>query len=314
MWFVAGDRGSRRAGAFALCFVTVNVVFLLVAGAFSSLPYGYDRLHDRYLFYVLPLWLVVLCVWLAEGLPRPLVALLLGVVASIVLPVVLPFGQLANEVGVDTVPGSLWVWVESHTAGPNPVSGFRLLLGFVLVLVIVAAALPRRVWWFAPAAVAIVLVPTSALAWDRMIGAPEDNVFAGALDRRWIDHHVAADARVAKLYLATSACPTSTLTWHALFLTEFFNDTVHRAAYIGDSVADGIPIEHVNVVGGSVVDASGRPFVADYVFTQPGIEVDGDEIARGTNAGLVLWRTAGPVRVTNAENNDDLRTSDCASS
>ncbi len=37
-----------------------------------------DRLHDRPLFYIVPLWLVLLFVWLADGAPRPLAAAALG--------------------------------------------------------------------------------------------------------------------------------------------------------------------------------------------------------------------------------------------
>jgi hypothetical protein len=48
------------------------------------------------------------------------------------------------------------------------------------------------------------------------------------------------------------------------------------------------------------------------VFTQPGLELDGEEIARGTNADLVLWRVGGPVRVLNAQTNEEIRTADCA--
>ncbi len=106
--------GSRRDGAFVSSFLGVNLALLVMAGAFSSLPYGYDRLHDRYLFYVVPLWLVVLAVWLSSGLPRPLLATATGVGLALVLPAVLPFRQLANEAGVDTVPGALWVWIEAH--------------------------------------------------------------------------------------------------------------------------------------------------------------------------------------------------------
>ena len=129
-----GRAGGSREAAFASSFITINVGFLLVAGAFSSLPYGYDRLHDRYLFYVVPLWIVVFVVWLAAGLPRPLVALTIGVGLALVLPAVLPFRQLANEAGVDTVPGALWVWLEAQTAGPSPVSARVFLAAFVVAL------------------------------------------------------------------------------------------------------------------------------------------------------------------------------------
>ncbi len=162
-----------------------------------------------------------------------------------------------------------------------------------------------------PAAVLAVFVATSILAWNRMIGAPEDAVYAGGLDRAWIDDRVEPDARVTKLYVETSV-PTSTVTRHALFLTEFFNDTVHRAAFIGDSLPDGIPIERVDLDDGALMLESGDPFVADYVFTQPGIELNGEEVATGTNADLVLWRVGGPVHVTNARSNEDIRTVDCA--
>ena len=314
LWRLLTNRreDAPRRTAFAVSFVTVNLAFLLVAGAFSSLPYGYDRLHDRYLFYVVPLWLIVLAVWLAEGMPRPLVALVIGVGAALVLPIVLPFRQLANEAGVDTVPGALWVWLEQQTSGPGLASARLGLLLFVAALLAAVVLLPRRLGLALGGAVLAVFLATSVLAWDRMIGAPEDAVFDGSLERGWIDERVAADAEVWKLYVEAPTCSNSTVTWHSLFLTEFFNDSVRRAAYIGDSVADGIPIEHVDLEDGAVLLDGGRPLVADYVFTQPGIELDGRELARGTNADLVLWEIRGPVRVENARTSGDVRTADCA--
>jgi hypothetical protein len=159
-----------------------------------------------------------------------------------------------------------------------------------------------------------VFAVTAVLAWDRMIGAPEDAVFAGGLERAWVDELVPQDARVTKLYIESEACPTSTLTRHALFLTEFFNQTIDRAAYIGPSVPDGIPLPGVNVApGGALELAAGEPLVAEYVFTQPGIELDGDRVATGTNAGLVLWRVDGPVRIVDADSDGDVRTTECSS-
>ena len=308
--FVQARAGAKPEAAFVLSFVTLNLAFLLVAGAFSSLPYGYDRLHDRYLFYVVPLWLIAFVVWLADGLPRPLVATAIGVGAAVVLPAILPFRQLANEAGVDTVPGALWVWLEGEAGSLD--SARALLAAFVLALLAGAVLLPRRLWPAFPVGVLAVFVATSVLAWDRMIGAPEDAVYAGGLDRSWVNDNVPADARVRKLYIESPRCGTSAITRHALFLTEFFNDTVDRAAYIGDSVPDGIPIDRVDLEDGALVLESGDPLVADYVFTQPGIELNGTEVAAGTNANLVLWRVRGPVRVTNARTNEDVRTVDCA--
>jgi len=310
----SGRAGAEREASFAALFLSANAVGLLVVAAFTSTPWGYDRLHDRYAFYLLPLWLVLFVIWLADGLPRPVVATAIGVGLALVLPAILPFHQLANEAGIDTVPGALWVWIEAQVAGPGPLSGSRLLAVFVVGLLAAAVLLPRRLALLVPVAVLAVFAVTAVLAWDRMIGAPEDAVFAGGLERAWVDELVPQDARVTKLYIESEACPTSTLTRHALFLTEFFNQTIDRAAYIGPSVPDGIPLPGVNVApGGALELAAGEPLVAEYVFTQPGIELDGDRVATGTNAGLVLWRVDGPVRIVDADSDGDVRTTECSS-
>jgi Dolichyl-phosphate-mannose-protein mannosyltransferase len=307
----AGRAGSRPAAAFVALFTAANVSGLLVVAAFTSTPWGYDRLHDRYAFYLLPLWLVGLVVWLASGLPRPVVAAAVGAVAALALPFVLPFRQLANEAGIDTVPGALWVRIEAELAGPGPASG-RLALMLVIVALIAATfLLPRRLARIAlPAVVALSFVATSFFAWERLIDAPEDLVFAGGLERAWIDERLPADAPVTKLYVDTSC--GSAVERHALFLTEFFNSTVDRAAYVGDSVPDGLPIERFDVAPSGLLERSGRPLVADYVFTQRGIELAGRRIAEGTAAGLVLWQVGGSVRVVGASSNAELRRIACA--
>jgi hypothetical protein len=306
-----GREGDQRAASLAALFLSANLIGLLVVAAFTSTPWGYDRLHDRYAFYLLPLWLIAAVVWLADGLPRPLLATAIGVGTALALPAILPFRQLANEAGIDTVPGALWVRVESEVAGPGPLSGGRLLAAFVIALLLVAVLLPARLRLVVPVVVLVVFAATAVLAWDRMIGAPEDAVFEGGLERAWIDDRVPADAAVTKLYVESARCPVSARTRHALFLTEFFNSSIDRAAYIGDSVPDGLPVDRVEVAGGRLVRVDGSRLVAEYVYTQPGIELDGRRVATGTAAELVLWRTGGEVRVVNARTTADVRTTDC---
>ena len=282
-----------------------------MVAAFASSPWGFDRLHDRYGFYLLPLWLIGLVVWLDSGLPRPLIESTIGVVAALALALILPFGQLANEAGIDTVPGALWERVEAELAGPGPASG-RLALGiFVVGLLAATFLLPRRVARVAlPVAVAATFAGMSYFAWERMVGAPEDLVFAGGFERAWIDERVAKDATVTKLY-ADTPCG-SALERHAIYLTEFFNSTVDRAAYVTGSTPDGLPIERVDVSSSGVLrTAQGKPLVADYVFTQPGIRLAGRRVAEGTAARLVLWHVGGPVRVVGATSNEQLREEAC---
>jgi hypothetical protein len=117
-------------------------------------------------------------------------------------------------------------------------------------------------------------------------------VFAGGLERAWVDEHVPQNAGVTKLYLESAACPASATTRHALFLTEFFNSTVDRAAYVGDSIPDGLPIDRVEVEDGRLVLPSGAPLVADYVFTQPRDRARRAARGHRHGRGLVLWKTA----------------------
>jgi hypothetical protein len=307
----AGRAGSRQAAAFVALFASANVSGLLVVAAFTSTPWGYDRLHDRYGFYLLPLWLLGVVVWLADGLPRPVLATVIGAVLALLLAWTLPFAQLANEAGIDTVPGALWVRIEAELAGPGPASGRLALAVFVVGLVAATVLLPRRIARIAlPAAVVVTFAATSYFAWQRMIEAPEDAVFAGGLERAWIDERLPASAAVTKLYVDTRC--GSALERHALFLTEFFNSTVDRAAYVRGSVPDGLPIERVDVgPSGELETSPGNPLRADYVYTQPGVELAGSRLGEGTAARLVLWRVDGPVRVVGATSNAGLRRSVC---
>lgn len=307
-----GRAGSERHAAFLAVFLMVNGGMLFVTAAFASTEFGFDRLHDRNIFYVAPLWLVVLALWLAEGLPRPLVATGVGASLALVLPLLVPFGKIAEDVGVDVVPSALWARIREQFEGGG-INGRHVLMLVVVALIVAVVLLPRRFSWVLAAAVLAGFATTATLAWERLIDAPEDSVFAGAAsDKSWVDDRLPDEARVTKLYLVTERCPASALTWHSLYLTEFFNSSVDRAAYIGDSIPDGLPVERVDVrQGGRLVLSSGKRLAADYVYTQPGIELRGRELGTGTAANLVLWHVGGPVEVVGADRNSEVRTADC---
>ncbi len=242
----SGRAGSVVDSAFASLFLAANATGLLVVAAFTSTPWGYDRLHDRYAFYLLPLWLIVFVVWLADGLPRPLVAAATGVVAGARPAGGAPVSP-ARERGRDR-HGSWRALGLGRGAGRGPGPALGLAApGGVRDRAPARDAVPAQARYqerSSSPSLAVLLV-TSALAWERLIDAPEDAVFAGGLERSWVDDAVPEDARVTKLYIDTEC--GSALQRHALFLTEAFNATVDRAAYIGDSTPDGLPIERVDV-------------------------------------------------------------------
>jgi hypothetical protein len=230
----------------------------------------------------------------------------------VALPLILPFRYIASDVGVDVVPSALWARLNDELAG-ELLTARKLLVLALLVLAVAIAFLPRRYGWVFVGVVVASFATTSVLAWERIVDAPEDSVFAGGLSRTWVDDALPDGAEVTKLYLVSTRCPASALTWHGLYLTEFFNRSVDRAAYIGDSIPDGLPIERVDVAqDGQLLSVAGRPLVADYVYTQPGIDLEGRRLASGTAANLVLWDVGGrPVRIPRASSDEDVTTTDC---
>jgi hypothetical protein len=307
-----GREGAGADAAFVWAFGTVNAGMLFVTAAFASTEFGFDRLHDRNVFYLAPLWLIVLGVWLAEGLPRPRIATAVGIAGALVLLAALPFRYIASDVGVDVVPSALWARLQELLEG-EVVTARKLMVAAVVLLLVLVAVLPRRFWWVVPSVLLVTFAATAALAWERIADATENAVFAGGLERQWVDDLLPAGRSVTKVYLVSTDCPASAVTWHSLYLTEFFNRSLERAAYIGDSIPDGLPIRRVDVAsGGALVDGDGEPLRADHVVTQPGIELAGETLGQGTAANLVLWRTESPVRVLGAARTNDVRTEDCS--
>lgn len=311
----AGRRGSTREGAFVAVFLTVNAALLLVAAAFASTPFGYHELHDRYLFYVAPLWFVALGRWLSRGLPRPLLSTTIGVVLALALPAIPPYGLIASDIVIEYVPSALWSGAWTLLEGYPLIDGRRVFAASVVVLAIAAVTVPRRFWPVLPAVVVAGLLLTAVLAWERLADPSDSFVLADDTNWAWVDDAVADGSHTTKVYVSPQNCPYSELTRHALFLTEFFNTSVDRTASIGDSTPDGIQLERVEVrSGGRLVLTNGTPLVADYVVTQPGIVLEGRRVAEGTGADLVLWETRGLVRLAEARfrTTADLVTAACA--
>jgi hypothetical protein len=292
----AARRGGEREGAFAATFLTVNAAMVLIAAAFASTPYGYSELHDRYLFYVAPLWLVAFAVWLERGLPRPMPLTAACLALALVLPAILPFGLIGGNLVIEVAPTALWSWVWTTIQSTPHLDGRRVLEAWVLVVALAAVVAPRRLWPALPAIVVSGLVFSAVLAWGREIGVPDAFSRADQGSRTWVDDALPAGAHATKLYASPPRCPYTELTRQALFLTEFFNGAIDRVVAVGGSTPDGLPTERVGVgAGGRLLLSGGTPLVAPYVVTQPWIELRGRRLGRGTGASLVLWQTRGPV-------------------
>jgi hypothetical protein len=312
----AARAGSVEAGAFASAFLAVNICFVLVAAAFASTTAGFGHLHDRYLFYVVPLWLVVLAVWLHDGLPRPIVATALGAALALALPALATFELIGGEEGQEAGAAVTYLWSAINAYAfetfPDEISGRRILALFVVVLVAATLFAPRRLRLALGASVAAVLVVATAVAWRDSARTAED--FEAVLpDRRtWVDEAVGTGATVTSLYVSAE-CDRAPWTANGLLLTEFFNRAVRSTAHVDERDPSLLPSTDVRVsADGAIVEEAGRPLEADAVLAAAGVELAGRRLATGTTLPLVLWQIDGPVRLARARSTSELHRSVCA--
>ena len=294
-------RGDPAAAASVALFLSVNVVLVLVVGAFSSTEYGIGFLHDRYLFYVAPLWIVLTAWWAANRVPLRPVWLAVGAALTTRpardLAAVPPERRRRPPVrrdrerpavgarrsdsprrpprpaGRSSSPASS----RSRSRSRSPSRGFR---GW-LVLV--------------PLAVAFGL--NAGFAWNARIDAARNETFApmNAATTAWVDRAVPAGVIVATL---AGGVPVETR--DALRLTEFFNATIGPAYDLATGYAPTLSSTPVRVADGGLVVADTGRVGERWIVAPRDLELVGDVVAEGTVAGLRLWRVRPPVRVVEA--------------
>lgn len=306
--FARGRNGARRDLAFIAVFVTVNALLILQTSLFNTTKFAGNLLHDRPLFYVLPLWLIVLFVWISAGMPRPFAVTLFGVAIAFALPLTLPFSGYAHGnvvVQFEAMATSLWVAVDEIARGAG-VSGVVGVFIFTLVLALAVVLLPRRQAYVFPAVVLTVFLVTAELSWFSSRSWAESR--AKVPERSWVDENTPARRSVT---LLTRLSPCARDARDAFYLSEFFNASVTRAAHLGDA-PDALPRLFVYVErDGSVVTRDRTPLRADHVVTQSRLPLAGRKVAIGANGRLVLWDVSGPVRVLGAKPLRDPSRLDC---
>ena len=302
-----GRNGSVLDASFVGVFAAVNAVTVLLVAAFSSATFGGERLHDRYLFYVVPLWLVLFAVWLDRGGRTSMRSLAVGAALCVVLVASLPPHLLVHDTTIqfDAVGTAMWSRIRELDPARPGVLRVLLVVAVLVALGVVVAARRLR-----PSARFVLLVPlvvvfavNAALVWDARVHDADLKVFAN--DRpgtwSWVDAVVPAGHRVADVFVDSGRClpvNTSAFRW-----TEFFNERigpVYRLGVPATEVTDGT---NARIAGGTVDTLDGKPLHPEYVVGPPGLSFAGRELATGTLAGLRLWKIDGPLRVGNAGSN-----------
>jgi hypothetical protein len=307
-----GREGSVRDASFLGLFVSINVVTVLIVAAFSSATFGGERMHDRYLFYVVPLWLVLFAVWLVRGAPFSWRSLAVGTALSAALLATMPQRLLLRDTNLQFDAVATAVWSRIREVDASRPSVLRLLLVLAVLAALGAVLLARRWPLMLLAPVAVVFVLNAVFVWQSRIHDADIRVFA---DNRpatwsWVDHAVPGDAEVTDVFVESGRCQPVNI--GAFRWTEFFNARITPVLRVGvpaDITTDGRSVR----IGadGIVRRLDGKPIATDYAVLPPGVAVTGHVIAHGTLANLQLWQVGGTLRFRNARSNADAVAAAC---
>jgi len=272
------------AAGFALAFWLV-----LEVAAFASTQAL--RIEERNMFYLAPLFLIALLVWVERGAPRLPVPALAAVALAAGLPAALPLRHLISVNAVSDTLAILPIW----SLEPSPFS-----LGDLRTVVIVAAVVAGLVFLLVPRRLALAL-PLLVLAYFAASQKPIEGMyratsigvlFAGITTSHadWIDRTVGRDAKVAAIW-------TGNTDRHAIWENEIFNRSVATIYRTGPAFSGGLPEPPLSVSRstGLLLDG-GKPVRVRYALTDGSLELEGKVLAEDRRKGMLLYRVDGPLR------------------
>jgi hypothetical protein len=285
---------SRAQRAFA-SIAGVAVVALLLEVTSYDLRFGAGRLHDRYLFYVVPLVLIAFVAMLLERTWKRWAIFASGgllALAFAFVPVI-SFGKF----NVDSPVAYLNETLLRIGGSEN---GAELLLAVVAIVVMLLLLAGRRVA-IALAALAIVLAPVqTAAAFTRLLGHDGTSGRPITLDQSvvfdWLDREVGSGGNVTMIpypLLYGNYWENVAYWWNV----EFWNASVRRAA-VYDGAFTGTPETFPTTVL-SFDRTTGQANVSPTKYVAQAVAETRFGLAGkviGEDRGVQLIRTAGPWR------------------
>jgi hypothetical protein len=281
------SRLPRALRPYLAATVTLSVFLLLEVSAFASLP-SVGRIEERNLFYLAPLALIALLVWVDQGAPRPPLAAGVAAVAAAALPGVIPYERL---IGVPSQSDTLmllafWRLHERWFA-----------LDELAAVAVVAAALAAVLFLVVPRRYALVLPVVTLLFFagvHRPISARMEYAAEGALAEGmhkqhvdWIDRAVGRSGEVAVLW-------TGNASRFSVWQNEFFNRSVGPVFDVGRPMEGGLPTTRaqLDTRTGALSGAPDAPFV----LTDASSELVGRVVERDPRRNMLLYAVEPPLR------------------
>jgi hypothetical protein len=290
---LAARARSLDAPLQALLAVALSATLWLVLAVSAFASVFAQRIQERNLFVVAPLFLVLLLAWVDRGAPRSRIATLAAATVAAALVLAIPFERFIETPALsDTLMLLPWWNVQDHVT-LEWVAELALLLAAALAAAFVLV--PRRYALVLPLLVLAYYAAVFHPIWAGKHGVRQAS--AGALfqgirgvSRDWIDRALPEDARAAVLW--TGRADRFTVNQN-----EFFNRSVGDVYYTREPTPGGVGETEVriNPEDGLVRLPSGRALEAEYLLADGSITPDGEVVARDDLLGTTLWRIGGEV-------------------
>jgi glycosyltransferase involved in cell wall biosynthesis len=292
---VVGRSLDRPLRVFLAAALPLTAWLLLEVAAFASALS--PRVEERNLFYVAPLFLIVLLAWIERGMPRPPRAAATAVLLAAALPGALPYYRLidisAESDTLALVP--LW-WLQETVVGVDTIP----------IVVVAAAAVIGLLFVFISPRYALVL-PAVVLLWFAFAterierfdhGFPKASVGAlyqgiTAPRRDWVDAAVGRNGDVAFVYSGRDPTHHPDTLWE----NEFYNRSIGPVYELRQPSMGGLPETHVTQQADGVLLADGQPVRHAYVLSEESVPLAGAVVARDKLRGMAVRRTDGLVRI-----------------
>lgn len=280
----------------ALVAVTISLLAwnALIVGTFASR--FADRIQERNMFALAPLFIILLLAWIERGAQRPRVLTAAASGGAVVFLLAIPFDDrfVTTSAVSDTLMLLPWWAIKIH-AHITWLEWLAFLGG--LLFVAAFALVPRRFLLVLPLVVLVYWLVALKPIWFGPYPYGVRQAGAGALfqgirgvERDWIDRAVPGGSTAAVLWTGRSDRMT-------VNQNEFFNRRVSQVYYTAAPTPGGIGEIPVSVDPGTGMLrlGDGRPVRPGYLLTDGSVEPDAVPVARDALLGMTLWRVVGPV-------------------
>jgi hypothetical protein len=258
----------------------VGAGMLATVAALSASPYGLGRVHERNLFYLVPLVLISFFAWLDAGLPRPRRTAASIAAAVALLPLMIP----AFAVGTSGEDGLALVWWDDMPIRPHFAIAGMALVAAIAAAVFLISRRPKVMLGVCIAAMTATLIGA-----ERRAAADAAAYREARGDFGWIDRAVGPDAQVMALWTRASTGAEVHLQIEGLWADEFFNRSVRDVASAGGPLPDGLPVEELTIRSDGCLEAV-FPFKPQYVVVESARALTARIVRTSPSARAILYR------------------------